>query len=264
MPDIFRRLSAATKPTLSVLCAIALLGTDPAEAAGKSFKDRDWSFSMFDNCGLPITRGADASIAWSKIQRDKKLRVSLRPGDVGKCSTDAKARNHAPFWERAELRQKGYLKPGRHHRVEFEATLLEGFVGERENFFQIHGWNGECHAAPPVMVRFHRGKLEVRALYQTSGNGLGSGRGEHRSVQRASVTSRSLIGKPAKFTIDFDYRQNPARLTVDVNGTQVVSGAKVEYAPCAKPYIKMGIYRPGKGKATSRILFDDISLTSSK
>jgi hypothetical protein len=242
------------------------LASAPAEAAGKSYKGKGWNVSAYDNCGLPVTRGDSKSISWVKTDAGRKLRVVLNPGDVGKCSTDNQARHRAPYWERAELHQKGELKPGRVHKLSAEFTLLRGFTGDRETFFQIHGWNGSCHAYPPMMMMFDRGSLRVWALRGVSGSGIkGSGRGQHKPVQQRSISTASLIGKPQALEVVFDNRSTPGKLSVSLNGQPVVSQARVDFAPCAKPHFKMGIYRPGgKGSKTSEILFDKVMVHSSK
>lgn len=252
---------------ISMLSAMALALTPmTALAAGKSFKDKDWNVSAYDNCGLPVARGKDQSISWVKTEEDRKLRVVLRPGDKGKCSTDNQARHRAPYWERAELHQKGELKPGRVHHLSAEITVLQGFTGERETFFQIHGWNGKCHAYPPMMLMFDKGSLRVWALRGVRGSGIeGSGRGQHKPVQQRNVTARAITGVPQKLDVVFDSRTTPGKLSVSLNGQAVVSGATVEFAPCAKPHFKFGVYRPGgKGSQTSEVLFDKISVKSSK
>jgi hypothetical protein len=243
-----------------ILASIVVLSASTmAHANGKRFGDRDWSTGFYDNCGFPASRGAERPVEWVKIEGDRKLRFVLREGQKGKCPTDDQVRHRAPYWERAEVRQDGYLELGSTYRISFEAIFLEGFTGEREAFFQVHGHNGSCDASPPVMVKLGNAGLVVDALQRVSGNGLGAGKGKHRPVQSASVRPRALYGQRSKFVVDFDSRSNPARLSMTLNGQRIVNNAAVSYAPCARPYIKFGIYRPGgKGSATSSVVFDDI------
>ncbi|WP_375698435.1 heparin lyase I family protein [Pseudophaeobacter sp. TrK17] len=231
-------------------------------AKGRTYQDSDWNKTAYDNCGLPVVRGENRSAAWVRVGSDKKIRMTLRERDVGLCFTDAKARHRAPYWERAELKQSDYLSTGRNHRIQFETIFLEGFTGERETFFQIHGWNGNCHAYPPLMLMFNRGWLEVRALQNVSGNGIaGSSRGSHRNVDRKPIHVSSVLGKTLQFSIDFDTRSRPGRLSVLVNGSPLVEDAPIGYAGCAKPHFKFGVYRPGgKGSKTSTVLFDDFTV----
>ena len=238
---------------------LSILTASSAGANGRSYKDSDWNTTVFDNCGLPVSRGENQSVSWVMLGSDKKLRFILKEGDKGKCSTDNQSRNHAPFWERSEVRQKNSLRLGYHYRIKVEVTLLEGFLGERESFFQIHGWNGNCRAYPPMMMMFDRGKLKIWALRGVSGNGMGAGRGSHRSVQTQSLRVSSLKNVASDLVIDFDTRTNPGRLSISLNGASIAHDVSVEFAPCAKPHIKMGIYRPGgKGSGTSTVLFDNL------
>jgi hypothetical protein len=244
---------------LALIFAVAAVPA--ADAQGRTVKDSDWSTGLYDNCGLPVAAGPDRSVAWVRLDGDKKLRVRLRPGDKGGCGTDNQMRNGAPYWERAELRQEGFLRLGRLYWMSFEAIFEQGFVGDREAFFQIHGHNGTCDAYPPVMVTFQDGRLMVSALHKVSGNGLGNGKGQHRAVQSGTVRVQRLYGRAAQFVVEFDTRTTPARLSMSLNGDRIVTGAAVQYAPCAKPYVKFGIYRPGgKGSATSSVIFDDIRI----
>jgi len=232
-----------------------------AMARGQTYKDRDWSVSTYANCDLPVKNGPNRSVSWVKEGGDKKLRFVLHEGQKGGCSTDGQFRNRAPYWERAEVRQKGFMKLGQAYRISFQVTFDSGFTGDRETFFQIHGFNSPCNAAPLVMMKFTKGKLVVWALRNVRGNGLSEGRGRHKRVQNASVNVRSLHGKPSNFILDFDTREGQGQLTVYLNGRAVVQQARVEYAPCAKPHIKMGIYRPGgKRTGTSVALFDDLRI----
>lgn len=229
-------------------------------AKGKTYRDSDWNSSAYDNCGLPVTRGEKRSVALVKIDGDRKVRMTLREGEVGRCSTDAKARHSAPFWERAELRQDGYLKIGKVHRLKFEAIFQEGFRGRRETFFQVHGWNGNCHAYPPLMMMFDREKLTIWALRNVSGDGISrQNRGSHKDVASKLVSINSLLGKPSKFEVEFDTRRQPGRLSVLLNGRAIVQSTSIGFANCAKPYFKFGVYRPGgSGSKTSTVLFDNI------
>ncbi len=246
---------------ISGVIGLNFLSPTLVEAQGKTYKGPGWNVQMYENCGVPVSRGSERSIKWVKVGKDKKLRFSLKKGDRGKCPTDDQARHGAPYWERAEVSQKKKLKLGHAYRIEFEATFLEGYEGERENFFQIHGWNGSCHVSPPTMLMFDRGSLRVWALRGVSGNGMDPNRGLHKEVQRRSVRARAIRGIPSTFTIDFDTRTLPGKLSVLLDGQPIVSNARVEMAPCAQPHIKMGTYRPGgKGAGTSTVLIDDLTI----
>jgi hypothetical protein len=241
----------SAKKIVALSCALLSFAA-PSFAGGTAYKDTDWNTTFIDNCGLH----RDASIRNIKVGGDKKLRVTLQDGDIGKCSTDNQARHRAPYWERAEVSQQSSLRTGQSYRISTEITFVEGFTGERETFFQIHGWASDCRQAyPPVMMKFKRGQLAVETLRGVSA--FSSGR--HRNALKKKVSVKSLYGKPVQMLVDFDLTSKPARLSVSLAGRKVITDAPVDYAACAIPHVKFGIYRPGgKGSGTSAVLFDDV------
>lgn len=239
----------------SLALALAAGASDVQNAI---YRDSDWNASFAESCGYPRA----TSIKQVTVAGDKKLKFTLRPGDIGKCSTDNRARHSAPFWERAEVSQETNFQVGQRYRINAEITFLEGFTGERETFFQIHGWAHDCrHAYPPVMVKFRKGRLAIETL-----RGVTQVRsGHHRNVLRKKVSIDGLYGKPLALALDFDIRTRPGTLSVSLNGTQLVADAPVEIADCAIPHIKFGIYRSGwHGNETSAIVFDDLKITTVK
>lgn len=135
-----------------ILGLLSLLGTIPSEvgAAGKTYKDKDWNSAAQESCGLAVTSGSERSAAWVKVGDDRKMRMILREGEVGKCSTDAKARHGAPYWERSELRQDGYLSLGSAYRVQFETIFLEGFEEIEKHFSNCTA--GTVTAMPTLLL----------------------------------------------------------------------------------------------------------------
>ena len=232
-----------------LLCA-GLSGA--AMAQGASYTDSDWNVSFVDNCGLP----GPASITPITIDGDRKLRVALAEGDKGTCSSDDRTRHRAPFWERAELAQEGRMALGGKYRISTEVRFIEGFTGEREAFFQIHGWTGACKKAfPPVMLKFDDGKLRVELLRGVSA--ISSGK--HRDVLKRDVDVRKLYDVPMQLVVDFDTSVRPSRVSLSLGGNVLVENEKVDYARCAEPRVKFGVYRPGgKGSKTSVVVFDDL------
>lgn len=232
-------------------------------ALAQSFTDKDWTATAVSNCALPSANGAGPVVDWTMVQGDRKLAFRLSPGQVGGCSTDNQKRHNAPFWERAELRQKGYFASGQITEISFEATFLEGFTGSRETFFQIHGWADNCPAYPPLMMKFDRGVLRVDVLTgvrQSAGQSTRNrDKGRHRAASISRVRIASLYGRPQMFKLRFDARaQSPGTVSIDMNGRALLRDAPIEFASCARPHVKFGIYRPGKGVARSVVLFDDI------
>lgn len=237
---------------------------EPPTSMRMPSNDNDWNVSLYANCTLPRTEDGVSAGSGIAIDGDRKLLMTLQAGQIGGCSTDNMARHNAPYWERAELRQRGHMSLGRAYSISFEATFQEGFTGRQETFFQIHGWNGNCTAYPPLMLFFSGGYLNVWALRNVGQNAgsewLSSQSGRHYAVQTRNVSIHDLMGQPARFEIRFDTREE-GRLSVYLNGRSVVENASLEYASCAKPHIKLGVYRPGGSSShTSAVIFDDITI----
>ncbi|MEP5154206.1 heparin lyase I family protein [Planktotalea sp.] len=249
---------------INSLASFALLLTASTAGANPTYTDTDWNATLKAGCGLPEPKGGKDSIAWVQKGQDRKLLFTLQKGQVGTCSTDNQARHRAAFWERAELSQHGGISLGKVNTIEFEATFLDGFRGERETFFQIHNWSRTCNASPPLMMKMHKGKLQVLTLQGVRvQNGILEKQGKHRSVYRKTTKIKKLIGKPSKFRVVFDARGvDRGTLDVYLNNKQLVKDARIDYASCAKPYAKIGIYRPGGVSRTSQIVFDDVLLTN--
>lgn len=230
---------------------VASFGTAVA-AQEQVFTDTDWNLPLKVSCGLP-TEGAMKQV---RVGGDQKLRVTLNQGDIGQCGTDNKRRHSAPFWERAEVAQVARMPLGRNHRISAEVTIESGFTGAREAFLQIHGWTPNCQkASPPVMLKFHKGLLKIETLRRVTRFRAGN----HRDALRKRVAVAGLYGKPLRFVLDFDTTTSPGKLSVSMNGAELVKNARVEFAACAQPYLKIGAYRPGGAKSgTSVVVFDDL------
>ena len=72
---------------------------------GFNYKDRDWNIYFYDNCGFPSNKKNNKNLIWINEKNNKFLRFQLSDKQIGKCSSDNKKRNGAPYWERAELKQ---------------------------------------------------------------------------------------------------------------------------------------------------------------
>jgi len=134
--------------------------------------------------------------------------------------------------------------------------FVSGFTGEREAFFQIHGWAQGCQkASPRLMLKFDAGRLKVETLRGVSV--FSSGR--HRNVLKKAVDVGALYAKPMRLVVDFDATTRPGKVSVSLDGARLVSNVPIDFARCAQPYVKFGVYRPGgKGTGTSRVVFDDL------
>ncbi|MBL3705950.1 hypothetical protein GI582_24970 [Sulfitobacter sp. BDSS02] len=249
---------------VSLLISCLVISVGEARSADTTFKDNDWNISFYSNCGFPVERGNNRSVKTVRMAGDRATWFTLRAGDVGTCSTDAKPRNNAPFWERAEIKQRGYIERGTLSSVSFSFLVLEGFRGTKEGFFQIHAHNDNCHAYPPVMMMFDRGQLVVRALRNVTQTGRETGsKGEHRTYPVRGYSLRSFMAAPVTINVSYDTRTSPGTLSVRINDKKVMT-APVEIAACGTPHVKLGIYRPDRGSGTSTAVFDDVNLTSTR
>ncbi len=253
---------------LFVLLSLAMLAVMAIPARALDFHDADWSHGFRSNCPLP----SDTAVRFRDVGADRKLAFTLNPGDIGGCSSDAKPRHGARFWERAELKQASTLAVGQTHRITFEATFAQGFRGKAETFFQIHAWSSDCKSAPLLMLQFDKKRLKTHVLQRNSTKfKAGTSRGtkgalaEIKTSNRArkALTSEALEGGTHRFDITFDTSHRVARMTVQMDGVTLVRNERVHLQRCAKPHVKFGIYRPGtQNKKTSVLLIDDVIISS--
>ena len=238
-----------------LVCVAVWLLSAGAALAGGTFQGPDWTLPFRDSCGLP----APDSATWVVHDSTRMLRMTLRPSEVGRCSTDNQRRHRAPFWERAEIAQVEKMPLGAVHQIAFTAILTEGFTGARETFFQIHGWTQDCNASPPLMMKAHQGRLTVWGLQRVTA----TSRGKHRKINTRAPKIDALLGTPLTFELRLDTRVKPTRVSMDLNGVPLVSEGVIDYAACARPHIKLGVYRPGgKGSATSTVLLSAVRVTA--
>lgn len=232
------------------------------------FRDSDWSHTFRSNCKLPTAE----AVQYQAMGNDRKLAFTLRPGDVGGCSSDGGPRHGARYWERAELKQAGTLPRGLTHTIRFEATFVDGFKGKAETFFQIHAWSSECKSAPLLMLQFDSKRLKTHVLQRTSSKfQSGISRGSKgalaeiraKNKDRKRLSASALSGTPHRFDITFDTSEKIARMTVKMDDVLLVSNEQVHMQTCAVPHVKFGIYRPGKrNKQKSVLLMDDVTIFS--
>ena len=127
-------------PILSILF-LALSG---CQTTGGN--DKDWNLSFYDNCGMPKID----SMQWIEEGGNKFIRFQLRDKDYGGCKSDSLRRHRAPYWERAELKQSFTLYWDSKYELEFNVRFVEGFSGDRENFWQMHAFNSPCNTLSPI------------------------------------------------------------------------------------------------------------------
>ncbi len=229
-----------------------------------TYQDRDWSLEMIDNCGMPDSPRNAPALSWVRHEGERMLRFDLQPGSIGRCSSDDRPRNGTPFAERAELRQNPRMPLGQLVQLSFTVVFREGFVGEQETFFQIHGTGDGCKPSPLVMFKFANGLMKVDALDQVQGTGTGpkENRGYHRDVLASQIRVSDLYDQPQQFEVTLDTRGPEGSVAVALNGEVIVPSAHLEYAPCATPTAKIGIYRRAETSASRSVaLYDKVRLT---
>jgi hypothetical protein len=179
---------------------------------------------------------------------------SLRNKDVGGCDTDKLANKRAPYWERAELSQQGYLDFSEPQILNFDARFRDGFSGKQENFLQIQNFNLTCPATPSLMLKWHKGELEL-SLLQASGV-LKPKRYPDMKVEKF----RSWKNWQVRFA-----RTSKTTLAIDVvsDGERIGRGHLAYLPECGTQYVKFGISRPGNSydeNQTSIAQFRNFSL----
>lgn len=179
---------------------------------------------------------------------------SLKDKDIGGCSTDKLASKRAPYWERAELSQQGYLDLAEPQILKFDARFRDGFSGKQENFLQIQNFNLTCPDTPSLMLKWHKGELEL-SLLQASGV-LKPKRYPDLKVEKF----RSWKNWQIRFA-----RTSRSTLAIDVvsDGRRIGRGHLAHLPDCGTQYVKFGISRPGNNwdqNQTSIAQFRNFSL----
>ncbi len=220
---------------------------------GNSVKDKDWNTRFTSNCPLP----QHDSIQWVSESNRRFMRFTLSDGDKGGCVTDRTVRHHAPYWERAELKQVGKLKKNKSYTIDATLRFVEGFGSHRENFFQIHAYSGGCKQAyPPVMIKFDKTHTNTAVLTLNALN-----KNKRHNSYRSGMRIDDTLGKWIDMKIDLKMSKKRS-ITVSIDGETLFSDVPFWIEPCGIPHIKFGIYRPGSlaGNSKSIVDYDSISV----
>ncbi len=216
---------------------------------GRKYTDHDWNLEFYDNCGLPTNR----SVQWIKEDENKFIRFRLDTKHYGMCSSDRNARNKAPYWERAELKQVDSLKRGVGYKLEFHARFMEGYDGNREAFWQIHSCSSRSCCRPPIIIKFNDGVLMLSAIKPS---------GERSSNHISSVKITDLLGKWSDIVLKFSTNAFP-KISLELNQKTIFDKIRFTIPKCGIPHFKFGIYRPGSASGTNQSIvdFDKIKLS---
>ena len=195
------------------------------------YTDKDWNLDFYNNCGMPKSN----SVKWIKDKNNNFIRFQLENKNYGKCLTDKKPRHGAPYWERAELKQKTILSRNKQYELSFNVRFVEGFLMNRETFFQMHSNNSSCNTGPSLMLKISNEKMVIQTRRRNS-------RAHFKDYTKIKLSD--LIGKWNSFRIILYLSQKPT-LSLNLNGKQILSNKTFAIKKCGTPHFKFGIYRPG-------------------
>ena len=222
--------------------------TDP-----DSFPDDPWMKNFFENCGYyPIKHHENNNVFW---------RFTLEKGDRGGCSSDNIERSGALYWERKEV-EGTKLKPNSTYEIEFKVRFVKGFEGERETFFQIHGYNGETCWKPLLMFKF--GVIYSRLWISKDIAAISKHTGSKGYQQIRSLGPiDKIIGGWHQIKLVLQTNVGTSKYSLFLNNKLEIPNDDYFLPTCSRPYIKFGIYRPGypNNSKTSIVDFDDVIVT---
>jgi len=193
------------------------------------FDEQSARQAYFDNCGFPNSE----SLKVIELNEDTVFKFRLANKDVGLCSSDKRRRHSAPYWERAELKQKEILKRNRKYQLDFSFKIVQGFSGSRETLFQLHNYKKGCKTSPAAMLKADNGKL---VLWLKEG-----GMTQQYSL---NLPVNDILLQQQRVRWIIDTHEN-ASISVLINGKLVIDSALMDLPLCGSPHLKFGIYRPG-------------------
>jgi len=255
--------------TCCVVCFFTCANQVEANQDYREYSDRDWNVRFTNGCGHP----RKDSITRVRIEGDRWTRAELRPGDIGKCQTDNRNLWGQIYMERAELSQKDEFKIGSVYELSWKMIFEQGYTGKNETFFQVHSQRNPCLGKVIVQMRMHYGKMTIdvtRGVHRVGDSDSGA-RFEGKYVparMSRPVRISELYGKELSFRALLDFTDNK-KISLWMNEELLVDSATLDFAPCARPYLKFGVYRPGPPNAQgngvasehiSSVLYDDIRL----
>lgn len=199
-----------------------------------NFRDNDWNETFYANARLPSKN----SIKWIKENENQFLRFTLKDKDIGWSHSDRKPRHSAPYWERAELKQRMNFRKDSTYEIKFKVRFIEGFEGNRETFFQIHQYSDNCKVGPPMMLKFHNEYLVLDAK-----RSLNHHKRYYVKKMFEGPKIEELLNQWHNFKII--YSSLKKRITISLNNNAIFKNIEFVPYPCGIPHIKFGIYRPG-------------------
>jgi hypothetical protein len=168
---------------------ICFLGITFAQVAvGQPSKVQGPSVQVSSAKKIPLVISCGEPKRGSISQRQGIWTFVLNHGDVGKCPTDANAKNASggiPYMERAEVSGHKRILP-KNKRLLVSAMLQADPRGSHvynSIIFQVHQWDDKrCNCGAPIMLSFYRnGHLQARLLRETH-------RHNHFTIKVANIT----------------------------------------------------------------------------
>lgn len=180
----------------------------------------------------------------------------LRHGDIGGCGGDNRARHRAEYWERSELRS-AQLSLNRTYEITFEIQFDPAMSSsDRTSFFQIHSSSTTCKSCYPMLMMKVRGSGSVGAH-------LLNARGTH-SQHGLGISRSTLASGWRTFKVRVGTSTGPNEISIWMDGRKILSEKVVHLSQGGKPYLKVGLYRPGssKGRPTDSVSIRNVKMES--
>jgi len=247
-----------------------LINSTYSYAKGLRYKDKDWNVYFYDNCVFPSYKKENRNLRWIKEKNNKFLRFQLSNKQIGKCSSDNKIRNGAPYWERAELKQVSIFKKNTSYEIKFKVRFIKGFQNDYEYFFQIHGYSSKECNSPILFIQTKGRNKHLRVLLRKypseRDNNISNliKKGSFKKYKLATNSSRrifikDILNKWTNIKLLIHFKKTDGILDMYFDEEKVLEKQSFDILKCHTPHIKFGIYRPGNSSNknfTSIIDFD--------
>lgn len=224
-------VACQTNNTAQVASRNATLWELPATTTEQVQLDSARKLNVKVSCGLPQRDNF--------VQKNGVMKFQLRPGDTGKCPTDANASNSptALAMERAEVMGTDFYKFGPTYRFSSLVHMSPEHASSRfTTFFQVHQWITDvCECGAPVMLSFHdNNQVWLRLL---------NGDHTHYKKYLSGWSRADFEDKWVEIAVEIDSRQvgySPVRVYL---GGQLVFEGQTLLQKGGQLFFKTGMYR---------------------
>lgn len=241
---------------MKILCIAmaSLLAVASTKLSAQTYRDSGWNWKAEPNCAAP----ARDSIRWMKQGDRRFLRIQLRDGEKGNCSTDQDAKHGAQFgkpWsERAEIKGRAFDRQGV-YRISFDVRFVQGFAHPRRfaTFFQIK----DCpDSRVPAMAMLGGSTSRPKAAFSLAPGTPG------KKYKSRFVSPNPVNNRWHRVEAIFENNATQA-LEVKFDGATWLPRTTFSNAfLCGKPSFRLGIYRAGDpGKRSHAIVdYDNVQI----